>query len=91
MNQEQQDLIDTRLKKVKKIIENRNETYSDCFKQISDLWSNTVGFFMDETDVKLCMAQLKIARLKQSHKNGELDEDSILDILGYVLLLKEGV
>lgn len=49
------------------------------FKLIGDLWSTYLGHEIKPVDVAMCMALLKIARIK----TGKGTQDSFIDLAGY--------
>ena len=51
----------------------------DNFKLIGDLWSTYLGHEIKPVDVAMCMALLKIARIK----TGKGTRDSFVDLAGY--------
>ena len=55
---------------------------ADNFQRIAELWKPILGVNVTATDVALCLAQLKIARLIQSPTH----EDSWIDAAGYIAL-----
>ena len=63
----------------------RARDYGDAaenFLRIAALWKPILGVNVTATDVALCLAQLKIARLIQSPTH----QDSWVDAVGYIAL-----
>jgi hypothetical protein len=63
----------------------RAQDYGDAaenFQRIADLWKPVLGINVTATDVALCLAQLKVARLITSPTH----EDSWVDAAGYIAL-----
>ena len=76
---------------LKKAIEltmgDRNKSYDDPFPnhdRIAKIWSVVLGVEVDATQVALCMAGLKLARL--AHK---YDDDSFIDGAAYFAIANE--
>ena len=65
----------------------RNESYDDPLPnhlRIAKIWSVILGVEIDATQVALCMAGLKLARL--AHK---YDDDSFIDLCAYAAIANE--
>lgn len=56
-------------------------------KNIANIWSAHLGNNVMPKDVCLMMAELKIARLKNVSMPVRDQRDTVVDILGYILLL----
>ena len=71
-----------------KVLEERRDDYGDPaeqFRAIADRWSITLGTPVTPTQVALCMIDLKLARLAYDPRHF----DSIVDVIGYAVLLNE--
>jgi len=76
------------LNQVAAIIRERGEVYGDArdnFQDTADRWTVTMGRKVTSEQVALCLADLKLARLRATP--GHLD--SIQDAIGYLALLGE--
>ena len=65
----------------------RNSSYDDPkanHERIAKIWSVILGVELDATQVALCMAGLKLARL--AHK---YDDDSFIDAAAYIAIANE--
>ena len=66
---------------------NRDKDYGDKYinhKNISKLWSNFLDIEISPHDVAICMALVKIARMKHSHK-----KDNYIDLAAYAAIAYE--
>lgn len=57
----------------------------DCFSTIAALWSVWLGRAVTPQDVAMCMALLKIARMR----HGAGTEDNAVDCCGYIALAED--
>jgi Domain of unknown function (DUF6378) len=65
----------------------RNESYDDPLRnhtRIAKIWSVILGVEIDATQVALCMAGLKLARLAYKY-----DNDSFIDLCAYAAIANE--
>jgi Domain of unknown function (DUF6378) len=65
----------------------RNESYDDPLRnhtRIAKIWSVILGVELDATQVALCMAGLKLARLAYKY-----DDDSFIDLCAYAAIANE--
>ena len=78
----------TTLKTAIELIENnRDKDYGDKYinhKNIAKLWSNFLDIEISPHDVAICMALVKIARMKHSHK-----KDNYIDLAAYAAIAYE--
>ncbi len=71
-----------------KVLEERRDDYGDPseqFRAIAARWSITLGTPVTADQVVLCMIDLKLARLAYDPRHF----DSIVDVIGYAVLLNE--
>jgi hypothetical protein len=71
-----------------KVLEERRDDYGDPaeqFRAIADRWTITLGTPVTPAQVALCMIDLKLTRL--TYDPGHID--SMVDVIGYVALLRE--
>lgn len=71
-----------------KILNERQDEYGDpveLLTAIADRWSITTGERITREQVVLCMIDLKLARLAYDPRHF----DSIVDVIGYAVLLNE--
>jgi hypothetical protein len=71
-----------------KILNERQDEYGDpveLLTTIADRWSITTGERITREQVVLCMLDLKLARLAYDPRHF----DSIVDVIGYAVLLNE--
>ncbi len=71
-----------------KVLDARQDEYGDPCELLGDIarrWSITSGERITPQQVVLCMIDLKLARL--AYNPGHID--SIVDVIGYAVLLKE--
>lgn len=71
-----------------KILNERQDEYGDpveLLTTIADSWSITTGERITREQVVLCMIDLKLARLAYDPRHF----DSIVDVIGYAVLLNE--
>ena len=74
-------------KTIKAVAGPREHTYGDKYtnhKNISELWSSYLNHYISPHDVAICMALVKIARLKHRHT-----ADCYVDIAGYAAIAGE--
>jgi len=65
----------------------RNESYDNPLRnhtRIAKIWSVILGVEIDATQVALCMAGLKLARLAYKY-----DDDSFIDLCAYAAIANE--
>ena len=70
------------------VVRDRRRVYgdpADLFERVAARWSQVLGTRVTATQVGLCLADLKLARLTMDH--GHLD--SLVDVAGYVACVRE--
>jgi len=91
LNQMTDNLCDSSIDTLKKILQSRQEKYGDskeCLSLIAEYWSTLTNKEITPKDVCVMMTAMKLARLKKTQDQG-YDKDTLYDLAGYALLALE--
>ena len=70
------------------VVRDRRRTYGeplDLFERVAQRWSQHLGTRVTATQVTLCLADLKLARLTVDPNH----LDSLVDVAGYAAIIRE--